>query len=147
MNTNNKYTTSHKKSIVIGNIELKNSSCFIDGKLIKDPVNIGNALLKYAQLINKPIDFSDRKSKLIEYLKLKRSKITEERLTILKTIHELDDPFNINDVYNTLQDKEISISRLTVYNALRLFQKANIVSHVIKDETHYGCKYFELAVF
>ena len=143
---NNISNLNLKNIIVLGSIELKNNSCYINGKPTKNPEKIGVALLDFAETSGKPVEFNTLKSILKDYLELNNHRLTSERIFILKTIHEINSPFNVEDLFFIIQDTKIRVTKATIYNTLKLFVKANIISKSFSKNNNeaFSSRYFEL---
>ncbi|MEM8929419.1 MAG: Fur family transcriptional regulator [Bacteroidota bacterium] len=62
-----------------------------------------------------------------DYLRSNGHKITTERLAILKAIYEMDNHFDLMEFHYYLCQKGQIISQATIYNNIKLFQKAGLI--------------------
>lgn len=80
------------------------------------------------------------KGKLLfdEYLESNHLRKTPERYAILNAVYEQVGIFSIGDLSETLEKDSFIVSRATLYNTLKLFEKIHlIVSHKIRKKTRY----------
>ena len=136
------------KNIIIGNIELKNNTLFLDGIPTKNPEALGLAILDYADACSRPVDFDETKIKFINYLENKGLRITTERIKILESLHKTPEPFNIQDVFFFLQNANFIVSKATIYNTLKVLVQAKIINKTNSENPNedFRLNYFELSV-
>lgn len=78
---------------------------------------------------------------LSEYLEDRQCRKTPERYAVLKTIYSFKSHFSVQEVVDRLLTDEFAVSRGTVYNALRLFMKLNlVVCHRLKCGIRYEAR-------
>ncbi|MDR0431224.1 MAG: transcriptional repressor [Tannerellaceae bacterium] len=76
--------------------------------------------------------YKEIKDRFTEYLTEKKLRKTEERYIILKEICAFSGNFDINELYEKINEPVFHISKSTVYNTLGLLLKAGlVVSHQI----------------
>ena len=70
-------------------------------------------------------------------------KYTPERASILDAIIERDAIFEVEELLSDLRDREMRVSKATVYRTIHLLQDAGIISQVLFDstKTHYQLAY------
>lgn len=72
------------------------------------------------------------------YLEATAKRKTPERYAILKVIYNIDGHFTVEELNEKLKNNKFVVSRATLYNALRLFQKIHlVVRHRLVDKTKY----------
>ena len=72
------------------------------------------------------------------YLEITARRKTPERYAILKAIYDIDGHFTVEELNKVLEDEKFIVSRATLYNTLRLFQKIHlVVRHRLADKTKY----------
>lgn len=71
--------------------------------------------------------FEQIKSILDNYLNKKGLRRTQERYYILKEIYNLNDHFQIDELYERMKNKKYRVSRATLYNNIELFTDAGLV--------------------
>lgn len=64
---------------------------------------------------------------LKEYLKLKGYRSTRERFRVLEEIYSIEDHLNADEIYTRLRNKDVDVSRATVYNTLEVLVECNLV--------------------
>lgn len=67
------------------------------------------------------------KEVLKQYLKDKNFRNTPERYTILEEIYNLDDHFNVDDLYLLMINKKYHVSKATIYNTIEIFLDAGLI--------------------
>lgn len=69
------------------------------------------------------------------YLKKQGLRQTPERFSIFDEVYETDDHFDADELYVRLKQKEVAVSRATVYNTLDLLIECNlVVKHQFGDK-------------
>lgn len=63
---------------------------------------------------------------LLDYIKMKKMRVTPERTAVLEAAYAVNTPFTI-DQLKTYMDDILPVSRVTVYNSLELFFKLGLV--------------------
>lgn len=131
--------------MIIGELEIKNDKVYVDGKFTSNPTLIGLAILDAIEDKPKHINFESTKNMLIAYIKEHKHRQTPERLELLKVIHEIDS-FNAEDLYNLMKNRGYAVCRATIYNAIDLFVKSNIIKRnvLVEDKVNYPSVKFEL---
>ena len=81
----------------------------------------------------------DNACKILDgYLEATAKRRTPERYAILKAIYNIDGHFTVDELNKLLENDKFVVSRATLYNALRLFQKIHlVVRHRLVDKTKY----------
>lgn len=75
---------------------------------------------------------------LDSYLEATAKRHTPERYAILEAIYQLEGHFTVEELNNLLENHRFFISRATLYNTLRLFQRIHlVVRHRLADKTKY----------
>lgn len=75
---------------------------------------------------------------LDNYLVITAKRKTPERYAILKAIYNIDGHFTVEELNDALESDRFFVSRATLYNTLRLFQKIHlVVRHRLADKTKY----------
>lgn len=88
--------------------------------------------------------FEQVKNILDEYLKKKQLRKTLERYYILKEIYNINDHFEIEELYERMKNKKYRVSRATLYNNMEIFTDAGLVikhqfqSHSAQYERAYN---------
>lgn len=85
---------------------------------------------------------------LSAYLEHSNSRNTPERVAVLKAVYGFKTHFTIQELMNRMADQDFTVSRGTIYNAIRLFIRLNlVVCHRLNDGLRYeacgdigGCK-------
>ncbi len=73
---------------------------------------------------------------LIDYIKMKKMRITPERMAVLEAAYSVNTPFTIDQLKNYM-DEVLQVNRVTVYNNLELFFKLGLViKHPIGGGTY-----------
>lgn len=62
-----------------------------------------------------------------DYLRQKNLRQTSERSAIFESVYETDDHFDADEMYLRLRQKDVGVSRATVYNTLELLVDCNLV--------------------
>ncbi len=63
-----------------------------------------------------------------DFLKKNGQRRTPERYKILEEIYNIDDHFDIDDLYEIMQQKNFRVSRATLYNTIDLLLDCNLVT-------------------
>lgn len=75
---------------------------------------------------------------LDNYLQVTAKRRTPERYAILEAIYNIDGHFSVEELNELLEQGKFIVSRATLYNTLRLFQKIHlVVRHRLVDKTKY----------
>lgn len=75
---------------------------------------------------------------LSAYLEHSNSRKTPERYAVLKAVYGFKTHFSIQELLERMRELDFSVSRGTVYNALRLFLRLNlVVCHRLHDGMRY----------
>lgn len=75
---------------------------------------------------------------LTAYLEHSNSRKTPERYAVLKAVYKCKTHFSIQELVDSMAEKGFSVSRGTVYNAVRLFMRLNlVVCHRMQDGLRY----------
>lgn len=75
---------------------------------------------------------------LDSYLEVTAKRRTPERYAILEAIYNIDGHFTVEQLNDALEKDRFIVSRATLYNTLRLFQKIHlVVRHRLVDKTKY----------
>ncbi len=77
-----------------------------------------------------PICFDEALAQLNLYLDRNNKKRTTERTLILRKLHQLSSPTDIQTLQELLEADNNRVSRATLYNAIRLFCDAQLVSKI-----------------
>ena len=72
------------------------------------------------------------REKFIEYLKSKGLKLTKQRKELLEEVLDYEGHFEIEDIVHKIKNKNLPISRATVYRTLNLLKDLGIITEVIK---------------
>ncbi|MCR4853773.1 MAG: transcriptional repressor [Prevotella sp.] len=73
-----------------------------------------------------------------EYLEINDLRKTPERFAVLEAIFELPPYFNLAELNEELEKKNFHVSRTTLYNAMKMFQKLHFVfPHKFASGTYY----------
>ena len=67
------------------------------------------------------------KEKLVEYLAQNGHRKTPERFAILDAVFGFDSLFTLAELGNALEDQNFHVSKVTLYNAIHLFEQLHIV--------------------
>lgn len=82
--------------------------------------------------------FDNAKQILDNYLELTAKRRTPERYAILEAIYNMDGHFTVEELNDVLEKDKFIVSRATLYNTLRLFQKTHlVVRHKLAEKTKY----------
>lgn len=87
------------------------------------------------QYMQKLFKYSLESEKLTSYLKLRGLRKTPERFEILRCALEHNGHFDVDSLYQDLEEKGYHVSRATIYSALELLCGAGIVRRLLFD-TH-----------
>lgn len=71
--------------------------------------------------------FIQVKQILDDYLKKKGLRKTQERYFVLQEIYDINDHFEIEELYERMKNKKYRVSRATIYNNIDLFVDAGLV--------------------
>jgi len=71
--------------------------------------------------------FEQVKQILDDYLKKKGLRKTLERYYVLQEIYDINDHFEIEELYERMKNKKYRVSRATIYNNIDLFVDAGLV--------------------
>ena len=75
---------------------------------------------------------------LTNYLEDNHLRKTPERYAILETIYGMSGHFTLEELGEKMEKENFRVSRATLYNAIRLFQKLRlVVKHNLSQETRY----------
>lgn len=75
-----------------------------------------------------------------EYLQEHNLRKTPERYAILLEIYNTDGHFDIEDLYNKMNDHKYRVSRATLYNTIELLLDCNLV---VKHQFGHNCAQYE----
>ena len=78
------------------------------------------------------------KNKFTLYLKSKNMRNTQERFTILDKIFSLNNHFDVETLYNMLEEDCYHVSKATIYNTIELLEE----STALRDKVHENAAYF-----
>lgn len=79
---------------------------------------------------------------LKNYLQEKGFRNTPERYTILEEIYNLDDHFNVDDLYLIMMQKKYHVSKATIYNTIEIFLDAGLIrKHQFGEKTLTSSSY------
>lgn len=85
-------------------------------------------------------DFKDEIEKFKHFLKSKGLKLTRQRTIILKQVLNTTDHFDADEIYEVVREKQLCISRATVYRTLSHIEKCDLIR---KLEPVNGRSYYE----
>ena len=74
------------------------------------------------------------KNKFTLYLKSKNMRNTQERFTILDKIFSLNNHFDVETLYNMLEEDCYHVSKATIYNTIELLEECGLVIKHIYDK-------------
>lgn len=79
---------------------------------------------------------------LSNYLEDNHLRKTPERFAILEAIYGMNGHFTLEELGEKMEQENFRVSRATLYNAIRLFQKLRlVVKHNLQQETRYEAVY------
>jgi len=79
---------------------------------------------------------------LSNYLEDNHLRKTPERFAILEAIYGMNGHFTLEELGEKMEQENFRVSRATLYNAIRLFQKLRlVVKHNLHQETRYETVY------
>ncbi|MEM8506875.1 MAG: Fur family transcriptional regulator [Bacteroidota bacterium] len=84
------------------------------------------------------------KKVFVDFLTSNGHKITTERLTILASIYEMDNHFDLVELHYHLRQDGHHISQATIYNNIKLFERAGLI---IKHRFGLGKAKYERCYF
>ncbi len=67
------------------------------------------------------------RQRYLDYLKEKNLRQTSERLSIFEEVYDTADHFDADELYLKLTERDVAVSRATVYNTLELLVECNLV--------------------
>lgn len=88
------------------------------------------------------VDVEKLKLEFAEYLKKQKYRNTLERYLVLDSIVEIDDHFSADELFLHMRQKNVKVSRATIYSTLDLLTKCNIL---MKHRFQGDSAHFELA--
>ncbi len=74
------------------------------------------------------MDKNTAKESFTQYLQAKNLRVTRERLDMVDELMAMDGHFDAEELYATLREKGIKVSRATVYNTLDLLVQCGLIS-------------------
>ena len=129
---------------MIGNVIIKHGRVLVDDKVTTNPIVIGLAVLDAAEEKPNNENYLANKKRLSNYLKKHSYNQTIERFEVLKTTHNFENTFTINQVYSKMIDQKRFISLSAVYKTFKILIDANILIKVVEqNDINYASK-FEL---
>lgn len=82
------------------------------------------------------------KEVLRRYLQDKGFRNTPERYTILEEIYNMDQHFNVDDLYLLMMQKKYHVSKATIYNTIEIFLDAGLIrKHQFGEKTLSSSSY------
>jgi len=76
------------------------------------------------------------KEVLRQYLQKKQYRSTPERFAIIEEIYNLDQHFNVDDLYLIMIQKKYQVSKATIYNSVEIFLDAGLIrKHQFEDRS------------
>ncbi|MEC5394492.1 Fur family transcriptional regulator [Bergeyella sp. RCAD1439] len=82
------------------------------------------------------------KEVLRKYLQDKGFRNTPERYTILEEIYNMDQHFNVDDLYLLMMQKKYHVSKATIYNTIEIFLDAGLIrKHQFGEKTLSSSSY------
>jgi len=82
------------------------------------------------------------KDVLRQYLQEKSYRSTPERFAIIEEIYNLDQHFNVDDLYLIMIQKKYQVSKATIYNTVEIFLDAGLIrKHQFEDKASSSFSY------
>jgi len=82
------------------------------------------------------------KDVLRQYLQKKQYRSTPERFAIIEEIYNLDQHFNVDDLYIIMIQKKYQVSKATIYNTVEIFLDAGLIrKHQFEDKASASFSY------
>lgn len=92
--------------------------------------------------LQKEKNIAQIKDVLRQYLQEKGFRNTPERYTILEEIYNLDEHFNVDDLYLIMLNKKYHVSKATIYNTIEIFLDAGLIrKHQFDKKTSISSSY------
>lgn len=87
------------------------------------------------------------KDVLQQYLKEHGYRNTPERYTILEEIYNLEEHFNVDDLYFIMMKKKYHVSKATIYNTIDIFLEAGLIRKHQFGDRAMGSSSYEKSFF
>ncbi len=87
-------------------------------------------------MTTKPAELNSLRNRLTEFLQSRHLRKTPERYAILEKAVELAAHFEVDQLYNALEEEGYHVSKATVYNTLELLVEAGILNRHNFDTNH-----------